>query len=81
MSEDRILNATLSRIQKTRRDAEGVIEEVLAEAKDDLQLNLDERKTLALFVSKDGEAVLGQTTLNSTSDTYDKTLGDSTLNG
>jgi hypothetical protein len=57
-----------------------VIEEVLAEATLDTQLP-EERKGLALFVSKDGEAVLGQTTLNSTTDTYEKTLGDSTLNG
>lgn len=57
-----------------------MIEEVLAEATFDTQLP-EERKGLALFVSKDGEAVLGQTTLNSTTDTYEKTLGDSTLNG
>lgn len=57
-----------------------MIEEVLAEATFDTQLP-EERKGLALFVSKDGAAVLGQTTLNSTTDTYEKTLGDSTLNG
>lgn len=56
----------------------GVIEEVLAEATLDSHPS-EERKGLALFVSKDGNAVLGQATLNSSSDTYERTLGDSTL--
>jgi hypothetical protein len=83
MSDDRIGSGT-NRVQRTRRDAEDVIEEVLAETGLDKPPTEDEdesqRRGLTLFVSKDGEAaVIGQSSSPTSAGAFERVNIDTTL--
>ncbi|KAH7693700.1 Synthetic lethal with mec protein 3, partial [Aphelenchoides avenae] len=81
MSDDR-LSAATNRVQRTRRDAEDVIEEVLAETGVDKPSEDEDRTGLALYVSKSGDAtILGQdsSSLTATSTFERVNVNDSAL--
>jgi hypothetical protein len=87
MSDDR-LSATINRVQKTRHQNEDVIDEIIAETsihgrtrtstneEDD-----DNKNGLALFVSKDGEAVVGQNSMYSPPSLQRIHIADASLAG
>lgn len=88
MSDDR-LSSTVNRVQRTRHDAQDVIDEVIAETsvlhertrtstneEDD-----DNKNGLALFVSKDGEAVVGQNSMYSPPSLQRIHIADSSIAG
>uniref|UniRef100_A0AC34GXP5 C2 NT-type domain-containing protein n=1 Tax=Panagrolaimus sp. ES5 TaxID=591445 RepID=A0AC34GXP5_9BILA len=88
MSDDR-LSATINRVTRTRHDANDVIDEVIAETsvlhgrtrtstneEDD-----DNKNGLALFVSKDGEAVVGQNSMYSPPSLQRIHIADASLAG
>uniref|UniRef100_A0A7E4VEN9 C2 NT-type domain-containing protein n=1 Tax=Panagrellus redivivus TaxID=6233 RepID=A0A7E4VEN9_PANRE len=87
MSDDR-LSTMINRVQRTRHDAQDVIDEVLAESS--LQTRTrsnttddsdEDRNGLALFVGKDGEAVVGQNSMCSPTTTLQRVhIGDVSLN-
>lgn len=84
MSDDR-LSAATTRVQRTRRDAEDVIEEVLAETGLDKPPQEDDedndRSGLTLFVSKNGDAaVVGQDSSLTATNSFERvSLSDTAL--
>lgn len=87
MSDDR-LSGTINRVQRTRHDAKSAIDEVISETvlhgrtrtstneEDD-----DNKNGLALFVSKDGEAVVGQNSMYSPPSLQRIHIADASLAG
>uniref|UniRef100_A0A914Z4L8 C2 NT-type domain-containing protein n=1 Tax=Panagrolaimus superbus TaxID=310955 RepID=A0A914Z4L8_9BILA len=88
MSDDR-LSATINRVQRTRHDAQDVIDEVIAETSvlhgrtrtSTNEEDEDNKNGLALFVSKDGEAVVGQNSMYSPPSLQRIHIADASLAG
>lgn len=86
MSDDR-LSTTINRVQRTRHDAADVIDEVIAETSvlhersrtSTNEDGEDDRHGLALFVGKDGEAVVGQHSMISPATLQRVHIGDTSL--
>jgi hypothetical protein len=85
MSDDR-LSATINRVQRTRHDAQDVIDEVIAETsalheRTRTSTNEDDGNGLALFVSRNGEAVVGQNSMYSPPSLQRIHIADSSIAG